>query len=142
MKKYLMTFIAVTTLFAGAAYAQKKPIVVPQVVKTEFSKKYPTVKKVTWETENGNFEGNWGGKSGEDYTVMYTPAGEFLESTKAIAVSKLPKKVLDYLKEHYKGMKVKEAALVTDAKGVSSYEAEVNKKDVIFDINGNFVKEE
>lgn len=31
---------------------------------------------------------------------------------------------------------------VTDAKGKMFYETEVNKKDVIFDEKGNFVKEE
>jgi len=31
---------------------------------------------------------------------------------------------------------------VTDAKGKPSYEAEVNRKDIIFDENGSFVKAE
>ena len=61
---------------------------------------------------------------------------------KAIPVSELPANVTAYVKSHYNGAKITEAGKVTDAKGKLSYEAEVNRKDVIFDENGNFVKSE
>ena len=90
----------------------------------------------------GNYEANWGGKSGEDNSVQFTPTGEFIEIVNAISVSELPKPVLAYVKEHYKGAKITEAGKVTDAKGKISYEAEVKGRDVIFDKDGNFVKSE
>ena len=68
----------------------KKKVTVPPAVKTALSKKYPNASKVTWEKENGNYEANWGGKSGEDNSVQFTPAGDFIEIVNAIPVSQLP----------------------------------------------------
>jgi hypothetical protein len=140
MKKYLFAALMAAGLVAGA-FAQKKPGV-PQVVKTAFAQKYPEAKHVTWEKEKGNYEGNWGGKSGEDHSALFTPAGNFVEIVDAISISQLPAPALAYVKAHYKGAKIAEAGKVTDAKGKTSYEAEVNKKDIVFDERGNFVQVE
>jgi hypothetical protein len=155
MKK---TFGLIAILFAlsTASFAQKEKgekgekgeregkekITVPVVVKTALSTKYPVASKVTWEKEKGNYEANWGGKSGEDKSVQFTPTGEFIEIVNAIQVSELPAAVLVYVKQHYKGAKITEAGKVTDSKGKISFEAEVHKKDVVFDEKGNFVKVE
>ena len=95
-----------------------------------------------WEKEKGNYEANWGGKSGEDNSVQFTPSGNFIEIVKAIPVSELPKPVLNYVTEHYKSAKLGDMGKVNDAKGNTSYEVEIHGKDVIFDENGNFEKEE
>ena len=120
----------------------KSKITVPAAVKTALAKKYPEASKVTWEKENGNYEANWGGKSGEDNSVHFTPSGNFIEIVNAIAVTELPTSTVAYVKAHYKGAKITEAGKVTDANGKTSYEAEVHGKDIIFDENGNFVKAE
>lgn len=127
----------------GVAIAQKvKSANVPAGVKTALSSKYPAsaTAKVTWEKEKGNFEANWGGKSGEDMSVQYTAAGEFVEQVVAISPSELPAGVGAYVKQHYKGVKITEAGKVTDAKGTIMYEAEIHGKDLIFDEKGNFMK--
>ena len=143
MKKYSILFFISTFLLATVIYAQKlKEADVPKAVKAALAQKYPQAKKVTWEKEKGNYEANWGGKSGEDNSVQFTPTGEFVEIVNAIPVSSLPKPVIDYVKTHYKGARITEAGIVTDAKGKKSYEAEVNKKDILFDEKGNFVKAE
>ena len=142
MKKVSLLAIA-SFLFVFAGSAQDlKTNDVPAVVKSALQKKYPQAKKVGWEKENGNYEANWGGKSGEDNSVQFTPAGEFIEIVKAIPVTELPKSVIDYVHQHYNGAKITEAGKVTDAQGKLSYEAEVHGKDIIFDQNGNFVKHE
>lgn len=153
MKK-VIGIAAILLALTSATFAQKKnekneeqkemknKITVPKPVKDALAKKYPEASKVTWEKENGNYEANWGGKSGEDHSVQFTPSGEFIEIVNAIPVSELPKNTIDYVKAHYKGAKITEAGKVTDAKGKTSYEAEVNRKDVIFNENGNFVKAE
>jgi hypothetical protein len=142
MKKIVLLIIP-TLLTALAIQAQDlKSKDVPAVVKSALQKKYPEAKGVSWEKEKGNYEGNWGGKSGEDHSVQFTPSGEFLEMVNAIPVSELPKPVSFYVREHYKGTKITEAGRVTDAHGKISYEAEVHGKDIIFDENGNFVKAE
>src|ERR1700687_4554191 len=118
MKKYVIATCIGMLLFIGVTNAQKvKEADVPQAVKTALAKKYPEAKKVTWEKEKGNYEANWGGKSGEDHSVQFSPSGDFIEMVDAIPVSSLPKQVIAYVKEHYKGAKITEAGKVTDAKG-------------------------
>ncbi|HEY0579359.1 MAG TPA: PepSY-like domain-containing protein [Candidatus Nitrosocosmicus sp.] len=142
MKKH-SSLLAIFLIAGFISFAQhSKKIEVPSAVKSSLKAQYPEASNVTWEKEKGNYEANWGGKSGEDNSVMYTPAGDFIEIVKAIPVSQLPAPVIAYVKAHYKGVKITEAGKVTDAKGKLSYEAEVNHKDIIFDEKGNFVKAE
>ena len=142
MKKHVVTF-SFAILIIGVLHGQNLKIGdVPGPVKSALEKKYPQAKNVKWEKEKGNYEANWGGKSGEDNSVQFSPSGDFIEIVKAIPVSQLPKSISVYVKEHYKGAKITEAGKVTDAHGKLSYEAEVNKKDLIFDEKGDFVKAE
>lgn len=130
-------------LNSTCVFAQKlKSGEVPKVVIEACKSKYPDAKKITWEKEKGNYEANWGGKSGEENSVQFTPSGQFIEIVKAIRVSVLPKEIISYVREHYKGARITEAGKVTDAKGNTSYEVEVNHKDLIFDMKGKFLKEE
>lgn len=140
MKKVL-GFAAIMLALSTTTFAQNK-INVPPAVKTALAQKYPEASKVTWEKEKGNYEANWGGKSGEDHSVQFTPSGNFIEIVNSIPVSQLPASTIAYVKVHYKGTNITEAGKVTDAKGKISYEAEVKGKDIIFDANGNFVKAE
>jgi len=117
-----------------------KTSLVPAPVKEALSKKYPNAKKISWEKEKGNYEANWGGKSGEDTSVIFTPAGVFVEEVNAIPVTGLPAAVSAYVSSHYKGAKIKEAGKVTDAKGAKMFEAEIKGKDLVFDENGKFIK--
>jgi hypothetical protein len=139
MKKILITVTVVTFLFAMNSFAQS-PINIPQVVKDSQAKRFPGAKNVTWETEHGNFEANWGGKSGEDNSVLYTPSGIFIEAGKAISAKQLPAPAITYLNNHYKGVSITEAMQVTGANGQVSYEAEVYGKDILFDEHGNLIK--
>jgi len=149
MKKILPLSIMLVTLFTSL-FGQKeknennagKKINIPVGVKNALLKKYPSATKVTWEKEKGNYEANWGGKSGEENSVQFTSEGNFIEIVNAIPVSQLPKPVIEYINIHYKKEKITEAGKVTDSKGKIFYEAEVKKKDIIFDENGNFVKSE
>lgn len=142
MKKIILS-LSVLLSIATMAMAQKvKGPLVPAQVKEALMKKYPEASKITWENEKGNFEANWGGKSGEDMSVQYTPAGTFVEQVAAISPGDLPAGVAAYVKQHYKGVKITEAGRVTDAKGTLMYEAEVKGKDLIFDEKGNFLKKD
>lgn len=134
---------AALVLAAGALQAQDlKSKDVPAVVKQALAKKYPEAAKVGWEKEKGNYEANWGGRSGEDNSVMFKPDGTFIEIVKAIPLSSLPKNIAPYVKEHYNGAKIREAGKVTDATGKTMYEAEIKGGDLIFDENGNFLKKD
>lgn len=142
MKKYLLMASCLGLLPAVACTQSLKSSEVPASVKTAFAQKFPTAQKVTWEKENGNFEANWGGKSGEDHAAVYSSGGDYLESENAIPVSQLPAEARSYVKTNKKGSRIKEAAKITAANGAVTYEAEVNGKDLIFDANGNYVKSE
>lgn len=146
MKK-VIGLAAILFTLSTATFAQEKAegnehINVPAKVKSALMQKYPEAKNVGWEKEDGNYEANWGGKSGEDNSVQFTPSGTFIEIVRAISVDQLPVSVTAYVNKHYNGAKITEAGKVTDAKGKLSYEAEVHGKDIIFDENGNFVKAE
>jgi hypothetical protein len=141
MKSKLLLAVLIA-LASGSLKAQDLKAAVPAVVKEALAKKYPEATKVSWEKEKGNYEANWGGKSGEDNSVMFTPTGKFIEIVKAIPVTDLPKNIAPYVKAHYKGAKIKEAGKVTDATGKTMYEAEIKGKDLIFDENGNFIKKD
>lgn len=141
MKKLLLISLPVMLLLGSQAKAQNiKTADVPATVKSALMQKYPKAAKVTWEKEKGNYEANWGGKSGEDLSVQYTPKAEFVEQVQAIPVTALPQPVAAYVKQHYNGAKITEAGKVTDAKGQNFFEAEIKGKDLIFDEKGNFVK--
>jgi len=142
MKKILLSMLMAGCL-TGIATAQKvQTSSVPASVKVTLLKKYPNAAKVTWEKEKGNYEANWGGKSGEDMSVQFMPDGTFIEQVVAIPVNELPTGVAAYVKQHYKGVKITEAGKVTDAKGTLMYEAEVKGKDLVFDQKGSFLKQD
>lgn len=143
MKKLIVLAAFGFLTSSAALFAQDlKEKDVPASVKAALLKKYPDAKKVSWEKENGNFEANWGGKSGEDNSAMFTSAGAFLELVQAIPVSQLPSSVAVYVKQHYKGMVINEAGKVTDASGKNMLEAKIKGKDLIFDEKGVFIKED
>jgi hypothetical protein len=143
MKKIILSVSALMLLATGVACAQKvKSSAVPAVTKAALVKKYPQATGITWEKEKANYEANWGGKSGEDMSVQFTPDGTFVEEVVAISPSALPAGVAVYVKEKYKVTKIKEAGKVTDAAGVVTYEAEVKGRDLVFDGNGEFLKED
>jgi hypothetical protein len=143
MKKFLLSVFLLAGTMTGIVVAQDlKEKDVPDAVKAAFVKKYPDAKKVNWEKEKGNFEANWGGKSGEDNSAVFTPSANFVEIVVAIPVNQLPANVAPYVSAHYKGAKISEAGKVTDAAGKHMFEAEIKGKDLIFDEKGVFLKED
>jgi Putative beta-lactamase-inhibitor-like, PepSY-like len=142
MKKWISILVCLT-VFTAVSQAQRiKDSQVPAPVKAALQSKYPDSRHVTWEKENGNFEANWGGRSGEDNSVQFSPAGKFIEQVKAIPITQLPPAAVTYIKLHYKGAPISEAGRVTDARGKIRFEAEVKRKDLLFDEDGKFISAE
>ena len=130
-------------LLAHSVDAQKlKKAGVPAAVQNALTQKYPGASHVVWEREKGNYEANWGGKSNEDNSALFTPSGQFVEMAVAMPVSGLPAGVSAYVEKNYGGARITEAARVTDAREQTTYEAEVRGKDLIFDTAGNFIKKD
>jgi hypothetical protein len=136
-----LSAVAIGCLISISAAGQRvKTADVPAAVNTALQSKYPSASRVSWEKEKGNYEANWGGTSGEDHSVLFTPAGSFVEQVEALPVAQLPAGVADYVHSHYPGAKITEAGKVTDAEGRTRWEAEVKGKDLLFDKKGNFLK--
>jgi len=103
-------------------------------------KKYPNAKEIKWEKENGNYEAEFEVEE-TDYSLLIDVSGKILETEIEIKVDALPANAKAYISKNYAGQKIKEATKITDYKGVVTYEAEIKGKDLIFDSNGNFIKE-
>ena len=59
-----------------------------------------------------------------------------------IKISELPAAIRDYTKTSYKDAAIKEAAVLSRPGNAKLYEAEVKGKDLLFDGQGKFIKEE
>ena len=138
MKKMIVLFSIGCMVTLAACSQSIKESQVPANVKMTFQKEFPNV-AAKWEKEKENYEVNFK-KVGKTMSAVITKAGVLMETETDIAVSALPAAAHDYLKMHFKGVKVKEAAKITNEKGEITFEAEVSGKDVIFDSNGNFLK--
>jgi hypothetical protein len=142
MKHYLLS--ATVLLLAATTFAQEKkekndkP---PAAALAAFQKAYPGAIKVKWEKEEGDFEVNFV-HAKKEMSAVYSATGTLKESEEEIEAAMLPAAASTYIKEHFKGAKIKEAAKITKATGEVTYEAEVNESDVIFDKDGKFVKVE
>jgi hypothetical protein len=139
MKK---TVIVLVALFVSTvAYSQKvKEKNVPDAVKIAFKAAYPNADDVEWEKEDENYEVEFE-LNDVDYSVLYTADGTLLETEMEIETEQLPQNVIEYMKANYADKKIKESAKITNNKGVVTYEVEIKGKDVMFDANGNFIKE-
>jgi hypothetical protein len=139
MKKLVfMTVSAMITSLSIAQKAQEKDV--PDAVKTAFQKNFPQAKVEKWEKEGDNFEAEFELNKSEQ-SVLFDAQGNILETETEIELSQLSSIIIDYVKTNFKGQTIKEAAKITDAKGMVTYEAEIKGKDLLFDSNGKFIKE-
>ncbi|MEC5146360.1 hypothetical protein UNH65_22585 [Chitinophaga sp. 180180018-2] len=136
MKHYL---IAASLLCSIAASAQK--VNVPAAVKAALAKQFPTAANVKWELEKGNYEAGFK-ENNQHVSAVFDASGKWLETESAIPKTELPKQAAEYISSHYKNGKIKETAKIQKAGGEVNYEVEVNGKDVIFNSDGTFLKEE
>jgi parvulin-like peptidyl-prolyl isomerase len=139
MKK--LAFLMVAGLITSFAIAQKlSDKDVPQAVQAALQKAYPSLKEVKWEKEGNNYEASFDFNKTE-YAVLFDAKGNVVETEVKIELKQFPELVSSYVATHYQAQKIKEAAKITDAKGVVTYQAEIKGADLIFDSKGNFIKE-
>lgn len=74
-----------------------------------------------------------------EMSAVYDSNGVCKETELSIPGTRLPVAVKAYILKNYNGNKIKEAAKITAADGTVTYEAEVNKQDLIFDATGKFL---
>jgi hypothetical protein len=137
----MKTFLLITAITLGTslAHAQKiKEADVPPAVKASFARQYPNIQTVKWEKERENYEANFDLKKVET-SVLIEPNGNILQAESEINVTELPKEAMEYISKNCPGKKIKEAARITDPKGIISFEAEIDKMEYVFDAKGNFL---
>ncbi|HTE24997.1 PepSY-like domain-containing protein [Flavitalea sp.] len=139
MKKYLLSLLFVGAIFGLSA--QEKSTGAPAAAKQAFAKAFPGASKVKWEKEGKEYEVNFI-QGGKEMSAVYDEKGTLSETEEEIKPSALPDSIVTYIKEHYKGAAIKDAAKITKPNGDVMYEAVVNKTDLMFDANGKFIKEE
>jgi Skp family chaperone for outer membrane proteins len=143
MKKVALSIMALIAIMFSAGAQQTgekstKSVNVPAAVAAAFAKQYAGVTP-KWEKEDGDYEASFE-QHDKETSVVYTAAGQLKETEVEIAVNELPAAATAYLAKNHPNAKVKEAAKITAANGVVTYEAEVKDKDLLFDVNGNFIK--
>ena len=143
MKKLMLSAVAIVAM-CSVSLAQEhgekkeKAVNVPTAVTAAFAKQFgPT--DADWEKEGANYEAEFE-RNKKETSAVFSADGKLLETEVEIPVAELPAAAMEYIKKNHAGATVKEAAKITDAAGVVSYEAEIKGKDLIFDAKGNFVK--
>jgi len=139
MKKLFILVFATGAIALSACGQKLKESQVPAEVKAAFQKQYPSI-TASWDKEDANNEANFK-QNGKAMSTMIDKNGTIVETETDIPVTDLPKAVQDYMKKNYPGTRIEEAAKIVKANGDINYEAEVHHKDVIFDVNGKFIKE-
>jgi hypothetical protein len=143
MKKYSLLLLLAIIACAGISAQQgsAKSSIAPAAAQQAFAKAFPAASKVKWEKEGKEYEVNFT-KDGTEMSAVYDDKGVLKETEAEIKPSSLPAPITTYIKEHYKGATIKEAARITGSNGDITYEAVVNKKALMFDAAGKFLKEE
>lgn len=142
LKTTMALVVMSTTAFAQNKKAESNKAVsekeqIPEVVIKAFKKDFPTVKKTDWGKEGNLYEAEFEVNK-QEMSATYNLQGKKVEVETEISMNKLPKKALDYI-NHQKLGSIKEASKIEITNGKTEYEAEIGKKDYIFDSNGNFL---
>lgn len=133
MQKFFL-LLALCSGVCYTGYAQKTP---PAAVVTAFHQKFQKVQDLEWEKEkNGVWEAEFE-QGGGEISAAFSADGQWLETETEVALTDLPVPVQVALK----GKKVKESAKILRADGSTVYEAEVKRKDLIYDAGGKMLSQ-
>ncbi|HEX5154754.1 MAG TPA: PepSY-like domain-containing protein [Parafilimonas sp.] len=130
-------FSAVLLIISVGCFSQNN---IPQAVQESFNKKFANTTVKKWDKEDGGYEANFS-KDGKSMSATFDANGTWKETETDIKITELPTSISEYIKANYKNAGIKEAAVIETTKG-KMYEAEVKDKDLLFDMNGKFLKEE
>ena len=137
MRKSVIILIAL--VLSTIAFAQKVKVTkVPEIVSKSLLSKYPNAKNIKWDKEENNYEASFENNKIEN-SVLFSANGKIIETEVEINTAQLPKSILNYIGKNYKDQKVKEAAKIISEKGIITYEAEIQGKDLFFDENGKLL---
>ena len=138
--KNVLILLLVSVLFASPAFSQKN---VPENVKKEFAKKYPTAQAVKWGSEEAN---EWEAEftvNGTEMSASYDNKGAWLESETEISSKDLPAAVTATLTKDFAGYKTGEMSIIEDPKTkgfVVALKKDDSSLEVVIDNSGKVIK--
>ena len=112
----------------------------PPAVETAFEKSFPNTTVEKWNKEDDKYEAAFS-KDGKSMSATFDVAGNLVETETDIEVSELPAAITDYVKINYEGAAIKEAEIIQKGSD-TMYELEVKDAELLFDMNGQFLKAE
>jgi hypothetical protein len=138
MKK-LILLIAIALMFTSS-YAQVLMLNdVPAVVSKAFVKSHPKVTTVEWTKAGDNFKANYVTDEMK-MSATYNAKGKLTQTENQISVASLPTPTLKYLNENFKDSNVKMSSKNTTSKGKVTYNVKIKDVDLVFDVNGKYIK--
>lgn len=139
MKK-LILMVAVV-MISSLTFAQRvQENDVPVVVKTTIKERYPNAKNANWEREREHYKVNFKDRD-QEHTVKIHSSGRIVETMMETDENAIPTNMKNYVANNYSNHKIRKAKKYTDANGHVTYETHVNGRDLVFDNNGNFLRE-
>lgn len=111
---------------------------VPSAVKQQLNMLHPGAMEIKWSKEDERFEAEFV-VDGVESSVLFLSDGTIKETESEIPVNDLPADILNYVKDHFGGKKIEEAAKIMDDSGKVTYEAVIGGEDFIFDSTGKMI---
>jgi hypothetical protein len=140
MKANLIILFA---LAVAMACQPKKDVTVPGIIKESFEKIHPNATDVQWIEEPSIFEAKFtDGKT--KGAISFNEKGEIVETEEVIEQDNLPNLpgIIEYIKTSYPGEIIEQSEKITKHDGTVVYELQIKGKELVFDSQGKFLKEE
>ncbi len=142
MKKLLILMVAV--MMSSLTFAQRvQEQDVPVIVRTTIKEKFPqtNAQNTTWEKDKEHYRAVYRDRDNDQY-VKIRSNGRIMEIKEKVNEDVLPANMRNYVENNYSGHRIKEVHKTTDENGNVTYHTEVKGKNLIFDRNGNYLREE
>lgn len=133
--------LAIFVLALNTSCSEKiKESEIPKAILDSFNANFKKTKVETWDNEkDGGYEAEFD-YNGVETSATFNSEGKLMETEQEIEKSALPTEITEYVLKNYSGKEIEEVAKITTSEGAVMYEVEIDKKDLMFDDKGNFVK--
>lgn len=141
--KYLLSALFVFCL-GNSLFSQSHKISsgeIPNEVFNNFSKDFPSVKNVSWEKRKGHIYHADFTENNRKISVYYDWLGILLLKEEILSAEELPANVSSYLLQSYNFSNPQNIRKDEQGYRVTVDKTDILKFDVLFDNDGNFVKE-
>lgn len=116
---------------------------IPKTVQTAFITKFPAATDVGWESDKDEYEADFKFE-GMEMSANFSKNGSWIETEQKVKTSALPNNVVSSVSKLYPNYLIEEVEII-ETQSMKGYELEIEKgkvsKEVVFDVNGLFLKE-